>query len=79
MASNKSCKGIHDRFKAVKHNNGGLYIQGFKRCNECEVYFKTSEIKCRCCQNFLRSKPRNGRYKEQFRKYVEEKVEEVIS
>jgi len=74
LGSNKHCKGIHDRFKAVKHNSGGLYSTGHKRCNECEVYFKTEEegAKCPCCTNLLRNRPRNGKYKEQFRKYVQE-------
>ena len=72
MASNRGCKGIHDRFRAVKHNSGGLYTTGHKRCNECEVYFKTQENKCPCCNSFLRNRPRNGRYKEQFRKYIKE-------
>ncbi len=68
----KSCKGICDRYKAPKHNDGGLYSNGHKRCNTCEIYLKTENNKCPCCENLLRTKPRNGKYKEPFRKYVTE-------
>lgn len=70
----KTCRGICDRFSCPKHNNGGLYTTGHKRCNTCEIYLKTEKTKCPCCQNFLRNRPRNGRYKEVFRKYVKQEV-----
>jgi len=68
----RSCRGICDRFSCPKHNIGGLYTTGHKRCNICEIYLKTEENKCPCCENFLRNRPRNGRYKEPFRVYVKE-------
>lgn len=68
----RSCRGICDRYKSPKHNGGGLYTNGHKRCNTCEIYLKTEQNRCPCCENLLRTKPRNGRYKEPFRKYVTE-------
>lgn len=68
----RACHGICDRFKSTKPNNTGLYINGHKRCNICEIYIKTIENKCPCCNNILRNRPRNGRYKEPFRKYIQE-------
>lgn len=70
----KYCKGICNRFSAPNHVNGGLglYSTGHKRCNTCEVYLKTEEKACPCCNNQLRNRPRNSRYKEKFRKYVQE-------
>ncbi len=73
MAGNRrSCKGICHRTKTSSFNSKGLYRTGHRRCNICEVYFKTENLRCVCCNNPLRTKPRNGRYKEPFRKYVTE-------
>jgi len=68
----RSCRGICERYKTPKHNMGGLYTTGHKRCNTCEIYLKTEHNRCPCCENLLRTKPRNGKYKEPFRKYVTE-------
>lgn len=72
VGSRRSCKGICHRYKASGYSGAGLYKTGHKRCNVCEYYFKTDKLRCICCGNFLRSKPRNGRYKEPFRIYVKE-------
>jgi len=68
----RNCRGICNRFSAPNHVNGGLYSTGHKRCNTCEIYLKTEELECPCCNNQLRNRPRNSRYKEKFRKYVQE-------
>ncbi len=68
----RSCRGICSRYSTPKHNMKGLYTTGHKRCNTCEIYLKTENHRCPCCENQLRTKPRNGKYKEQFRKYVTE-------
>ncbi len=72
----RNCRGICERFSAPKHVNGegGLYGSGHKRCNTCEIYLKTEEQECPCCSNQLRNRPRNGRYKEKFRKYIPQEV-----
>jgi len=70
--SRRNCKGICDRTKVTAFQSGGLYKTGHRRCNVCECYFKTENIRCVCCGNPLRTRPRNGRYKEPFRKYVTE-------
>jgi len=68
----KYCKGICTRYSSPKHMNGGMYEAGYKRCNTCEIYLKTDSQQCPCCENNLRNRPRNSRYKEKFRKYIQE-------
>lgn len=60
-----ACKGICNRFKAKRGDNMfGRYADGQKRCQICEIWFKTVAIYCQCCGVRLRGKPRNTRYKE---------------
>lgn len=72
VGGGRSCKGICHRYKSSSHSAHGLYSTGHKRCNICECYFKTKDLRCICCNNSLRTRPRNGKYKEQFRLYVTE-------
>ena len=54
------CKGICKNYKAVKENNSfSYYSNGFKRCNECEIFIDWNSYKCPCCHNILRIKPHN--------------------
>lgn len=36
------------------------YIEGKKRCTVCEIYLKTTDTRCYCCNNRLRTKPQCG-------------------
>jgi len=65
------CKGIcsRDEFKPISRGFGkSRYSNGQKRCQTCHCYMQVAEgiNHCPCCGYKLRSKPRNGRYKEQF-------------
>jgi len=63
------CRGICTRMKVSKGDNFfGRYADGQKRCNSCEVYFRTVAIFCACCGMRLRGKPRNTKYKSNYQK-----------
>jgi len=34
--------------------NTGVYNNGYKRCQRCNIYLKTKSIKCPCCHFRLR-------------------------
>jgi len=36
----------------------GRYRNGYRYCKKCELYFKTSSIRCPICRNILRAKPK---------------------
>ena len=47
------CKGIcRDQPKR------GVYFDGYKRCGQCRIFWKTDDIRCKCCGLLLKSKPR---------------------
>lgn len=72
--SRSICRGICHRMKATRPDNGQRYANGQRRCDGCETFFDTNIIadnKCPCCKRKLRAKPKNGRYKEAFRVYIE--------
>ena len=65
------CRGICVRYKPVCQTpSEGRYVNGQKRCQHCEVYIKWDGLYCPCCDNRLRTKPRNKKYKEIFKKKV---------
>ncbi|MGD1837922.1 MAG: hypothetical protein ACPKPY_07675 [Nitrososphaeraceae archaeon] len=41
-----------------KGGKESLYKLGFKRCSECDIYIKSSKIRCPCCKYLLRTKGR---------------------
>ena len=61
-----SCNGICNRYKMVKPNGTGRYSAGQKRCNLCDIFMQWEGLFCPCCGYRLRSKPRNGKYKEKY-------------
>lgn len=62
-----SCNGTCEKYRAQKRVGKGWYRQGFKRCQECEIYIDYDGLRCPCCVCKLRTKPRNRVYKELFR------------
>lgn len=60
------CNGICKRYKAVKRKNQSWY-ENNKRCSGCEIYIKWDGLLCPCCNNQLRTGPKNKKYKEQLR------------
>ena len=57
------CKGVCQQFKNLKSDDGGIYQVGMKRCTKCNVNMKLEQLRCPCCNNLLRTKPREGRSK----------------
>lgn len=50
------CNGICKNFKEYKTTCRNAYIDGFTRCNCCNIFFKCSpkQLKCECCKSRLR-------------------------
>ena len=67
LGDGMTCHGICERFKATGTFYGGRYNNGQKRCQVCYIFIVFSGIWCPCCGYKLRSKPRNKKYKSQFR------------
>ena len=38
----------------------GSFRLGFKRCTECEYFFKIDGTRCPCCNGMLKNKPRSS-------------------
>ena len=62
-----SCKGVCDRLRALKPSGKGRYQSGQKRCQSCSIFITTIALRCPCCNERLRGKPRNLKYKEKLR------------
>ena len=48
-----SCKGLCQQFKKSKNENGGIYLQGIKRCTNCNVNMMLDDLRCPCCNSLL--------------------------
>lgn len=53
------CKKICTQYKAAGSVDKFRYLNGQKRCNECEIFLKWNGLHCPCCGHRLRAKPRN--------------------
>ncbi|AFS83316.1 hypothetical protein NSED_07620 [Candidatus Nitrosopumilus sediminis] len=61
MHCNESCK----KFKAESNGQkSGRYVQGQKRCTQCELFITWEGLWCPCCGCLLRSKPRARKLKQ---------------
>ena len=65
-----TCKGICDRYKALKPSGIGRYASGQRRCQMCEKYINWEGLWCPCCSYRLRTKPRNIKYKAKLREQL---------
>jgi len=63
-----TCKGICIKYKAIKPVLIGRYAAKQRRCQPCEIFIKWEGLWCPCCGYKLRTKPRNGKCKENLRK-----------
>ena len=54
------CKNICYIYKASKDRfSSDYYSNGYKRCNECELFIEYDKNRCPCCNNILRIRPHN--------------------
>jgi lipopolysaccharide biosynthesis regulator YciM len=60
MRSN--CKGKCHTMTKIETRKGvrGSFRLGFKRCSECEYFFKVEGNRCPCCNSMMKTKPRNN-------------------
>ncbi len=59
----RQCNGICHRYKFTgKRSAGSFWFQeGVKRCRVCNLFLKTTELLCPCCNCKLSTRPRQGR------------------
>jgi len=63
------CKGKCGVYRSTKLANGqGRYSNGQRRCQICSIWIKWEGLWCPCCGYRLRTKPRNKKFKETYRK-----------
>lgn len=48
------------------------YINGSKRCSECDIFLDYNGQRCPCCNTFLRGKPRSKSAKERLARQRQE-------
>ena len=65
-----SCKGICYQYKASRTTDKFYYLNGRKRCTECEIFLDWSRLHCPCCGHKLRTKPRNIKANERRRWFM---------
>jgi len=64
-----TCKGICIQYKTTGNSNDGLYKNGNKRCQICDIFIKWDGVYCSCCGQKLRTNPRRKQLKEKLRDY----------
>ena len=88
--SKRVCKEICTQYKAQRPKDGNRYANGQVRCQICEIYMTkegckdsqgnqatedTTDLRCKCCNYKVRSKPRGSLYKEKFHQKMAEQSE----
>jgi len=56
----RTCRGVCVEYESHKTEKGKKYYEGRKRCSFCELFVKTNEIRCPCCNTVLRTKARTN-------------------
>lgn len=67
MANDHTCCNQCKSFKVAYNTHaGGMFLNGLKRCNTCNVYFLAiyciligKKLGCPCCRNYVRHSPRH--------------------
>ena len=59
------CKDLCSKYKHISEGRGntGRYTNGAKRCTTCQIYLVWEGLRCPCCGQQLRTKPRKPEYK----------------
>ena len=65
-----TCKGI-----CIRHKVSGRYINGHKRCQQCNIFIKWEGLHCPCCGCQLRTGPRHFRYKAKLREQKQVEIQ----
>lgn len=70
-----SCRGICSEYKAkyTPSTGSGRYYNGQKRCQTCDIFIQVEGLRCPCCNQRLRMKPRNSKFKERYREKLEQR------
>jgi len=91
--SKRICKGICTQYKAKRPKGKNRYANGQVRCQMCEIYMtkegckdsqgnqadeNTVDLRCKCCNYKVRSKPRASLYKEKFYQQMAEQPEKEV-
>lgn len=58
-----SCRGICEKYRIRVGGGGGRdrYADGQKRCSRCGVFMLCKELRCPCCRQMLKVKPKNSK------------------
>jgi len=70
---NRLCKGICNQFRASRPSNGDRYASGQYRCQVCEIFLMeqgVNNLRCKCCNFQVRSRPRNSFYKDKYHEKI---------
>jgi len=62
-----ACKGVCDRYKALKPVGVGRYASGQQRCQTCTIFINFNGDRCPCCNTLLRGSPRQLKYKDKYK------------
>jgi len=57
------CKRDCLKYKANMKNTIKRYRKGVKRCGSCNIFIQFNGIRCPCCNDRLRQKPKNNKKK----------------
>jgi hypothetical protein len=67
-----TCKHFCEDFEhAPTQRDIRVYLFGFKRCDNCEVVYRTANITCSCCGRHLSDQPASHRARLQYREVKE--------
>ena len=86
------CKGICKQYREERPKDGNRYANGQVRCQVCEIYMtkegckdsqgnqateQTEDLRCKCCNYKVRSKPRNRVCKEKYYQKIQKDSEPI--
>ncbi|NOJ26867.1 MAG: hypothetical protein DA330_02500 [Nitrososphaera sp.] len=57
------CKDLCQKHKARFEHSKGMYLNGYRFCRVCQVWFNTDSLYCICCGGRLGARPRSKKSK----------------